>query len=609
MEFALATLLVSSFASVGLLALWTATSRRDWFLRTSVFVGTLSLLLLIPAYEPFVAFILQGAVTAFGLSAYRRFIHSAASTSTSFSLATLLRMMVIACGAAAVAAKLPTLNMLAWRSVILLGITTGLATLVSRWVVYGVSLRLGWRCVVAVILITCISLPLVFGDWFVPSVNGLLGWPPIPLQGFNFSGMFGGYSEDDTVFLWFPVVELIFVVQILFLWHAQGGFAIHMRAPTKRYQRIYRFLVLAALSSVLLAPTIGIFYKLMTPLPIPEQKLPADNGFDDLLAAGRIAVAGQFDSFNFDADTATDKELSLAVAEMQVAYDKIREGLTKEVRMPIDYQSFDGYGLPEVQALRALARCLSGRAQLAAREGRISNALNDQLQTIRLGYSFRPGTIMVNGLLGIAISGVGQRGLYEFKSKLNSEQSYRVIALLERIEQEREPAEAFIYRDRVWEQHSTGWHGHLHQLLSGFSKFDRASIDSFLDAFNREVAVSRLLCTELAIEAYRFEKGYYPDSLDELVPHFLNAVPNDPYAPEASRLIYRLKEQSYVLYSVGTNGHDDGGVLPADCAEPAFWYMNDGDLCLEHFYAPDPPTEVDQFDEGEFKQEDMQMGP
>ncbi len=72
MELALAALLVSSLTCVGLLALWAETSRRHWFLRTAVFVGTLSLLLLIPAYEPFVAFALQGAVVASGVQLARR---------------------------------------------------------------------------------------------------------------------------------------------------------------------------------------------------------------------------------------------------------------------------------------------------------------------------------------------------------------------------------------------------------------------------------------------------------------------------------------------------------------------------------------------------------
>src|SRR5687767_7422802 len=75
MEIAIAVLLISALTTTGLLALWAATSRRHWFLRTAAFLAMLSPLLLVPAYEPFVALALQGAVVAGGVGIARALSH------------------------------------------------------------------------------------------------------------------------------------------------------------------------------------------------------------------------------------------------------------------------------------------------------------------------------------------------------------------------------------------------------------------------------------------------------------------------------------------------------------------------------------------------------
>ena len=58
-ELVLATLLVTSFTCVGLLALWAATSPQHWFVRTAIVLGVLSPLLFRPMYEPFLTLATQ----------------------------------------------------------------------------------------------------------------------------------------------------------------------------------------------------------------------------------------------------------------------------------------------------------------------------------------------------------------------------------------------------------------------------------------------------------------------------------------------------------------------------------------------------------------------
>ena len=61
----------------------------------------------------------------------------------------------------------------------------------------------------------------------------------------------------------------------------------------------------------------------------------------------------------------------------------------------------------------------------------------------------------------------------------------------------------------------------------------------------------------LALTAYQVDHGRYPESLNELVPQHLAAVPLDPFGDGPFR--YTRSSGGFVLYSIGPNGIDDGG--------------------------------------------------
>jgi hypothetical protein len=67
----------------------------------------------------------------------------------------------------------------------------------------------------------------------------------------------------------------------------------------------------------------------------------------------------------------------------------------------------------------------------------------------------------------------------------------------------------------------------------------------------------RLLMADLAVRLYQQEHERLPEQLSDLVRQYLAAVPIDPYSDKP--LIYRPDGKSFVLYSVGHDGRDDGG--------------------------------------------------
>ena len=71
-------------------------------------------------------------------------------------------------------------------------------------------------------------------------------------------------------------------------------------------------------------------------------------------------------------------------------------------------------------------------------------------------------------------------------------------------------------------------------------------------------AYERLEPVAIALNAYRGQHDRYPRTLDALIPAYLDAVPTDPFTGEPIR--YRLTDDAAVVYSVGPDMADDGGV-------------------------------------------------
>ena len=76
-------------------------------------------------------------------------------------------------------------------------------------------------------------------------------------------------------------------------------------------------------------------------------------------------------------------------------------------------------------------------------------------------------------------------------------------------------------------------------------------------------AVTTLLQTETALERYQRAHGRYPATLSQLVPAYLKTVPIDVCTGKAnlpSALRPQKNGHAYLLYSVGVDMRDDGGI-------------------------------------------------
>jgi hypothetical protein len=86
-------------------------------------------------------------------------------------------------------------------------------------------------------------------------------------------------------------------------------------------------------------------------------------------------------------------------------------------------------------------------------------------------------------------------------------------------------------------------------LMPAFGRFINSSHAIALD---REAAIAFL-----AVEAFIAKTGHPPQTLDELVPEFLDQVPVDSYTPGAHFIYRTTTAASYTLYTMGADGKDN----------------------------------------------------
>jgi len=85
----------------------------------------------------------------------------------------------------------------------------------------------------------------------------------------------------------------------------------------------------------------------------------------------------------------------------------------------------------------------------------------------------------------------------------------------------------------------------------------------------RAVASCRMAATALAMRLYEIDHGRRPEKLAELVPHYLPAVPKDPFDPSGGPIRLGRWAGRELLYSLDINGTDEGGQDRPDPNDPS----------------------------------------
>jgi len=590
MELKLAILLISALTTNGLLALWAATSHRNWFLRTALYLAYLSPLLLVPAYEPFIALTLQGAVIVAGVALRRlrarRLLNASdvrdPQRGRRFSLATMLQATMLLSIAAAIAVRVPTLNRFAWQSMGAIGLCSGLTFAAIYWA------GTARRRIVAVALALCASLLLgaIAGltDWFLYSA--ILGSWVEDNSGIGIGFLLewvGNRNAEDFVLEWPLILPISAIAALLVCWLWKASSTANRSGQQWCRRQVVSMIALIGMCVALATPAALGLCVLLFPDPIPIASLPEPNGFDDLIAAQKMLGANLIiESANFDRNVATEQQLIQAVDETAAAVARLELGLQEKWMRQVDYSKVDAF--EEVTPKRSLSRALDAAGRLATVQENYDDALRWHLNGVKHGFATRRGGLMIDDLVGCACAGIGSAGIFEIKEQLDGEQCAETIESIGELLATLEPTDEFEHRDRVWVQQAMGWIGHVGQVLVN----EETSLSSYRTARRRELAKCRLLMAELAVQAFRKEHGRLPDNVQEFESNALPAMPIDPFSPTGNALRFKRTGDEYVLYSVGANGVDENGEPQVD-SETTLWGST-GDLRLDVEFNPQSQT-------------------
>jgi hypothetical protein len=103
---------------------------------------------------------------------------------------------------------------------------------------------------------------------------------------------------------------------------------------------------------------------------------------------------------------------------------------------------------------------------------------------------------------------------------------------------------------------------------------------------NAETA-RQLMITAIALKRWQLKRGSNPPNLASLVPEFLQAVPRDPV--DGQPLRYKLNpEGTFLLYSVGEDGVDNGGDPSSPAGTKTFPWLRGRDMVW-----PGPATDAE----------------
>jgi hypothetical protein len=203
------------------------------------------------------------------------------------------------------------------------------------------------------------------------------------------------------------------------------------------------------------------------------------------------------------------------------------------------------------------------------------------LAAIRLAHLESRSTHISGGAMLIYASDSSSE-LWNLRFMLSAPQCKELALALWQVEAEREPWEDVAVRSRLIQLNSGLWGDRRNAISIEFTGAWHVR-----DMIDRWWALpNRMLIVELALQAHQLETGQLPESLAELVPDYLPAVPDDPMGD--GPLSYRRDGGTYTLYGVGPNGIDDGGQTMS--APANLWQL---DVTPAVLYSPPqrlPPT-------------------
>ena len=166
------------------------------------------------------------------------------------------------------------------------------------------------------------------------------------------------------------------------------------------------------------------------------------------------------------------------------------------------------------------------------------------------------GGFLITRLVGVVCEAIGYAPLAKLVPKLNPDEARAVLTDLDKLDAGRVTWAEVQQSERRFMRYELGkqfnpiiWVMRWWQIRQAMQRAETKH--------KTMVARERLLAAELALRCYQSKQGHPPARLDELTTKYLSHVPQDPFSGQP--LVYRAQGTNWLLYSVGSDGVDDGG--------------------------------------------------
>lgn len=330
--------------------------------------------------------------------------------------------------------------------------------------------------------------------------------------------------------------------------------------------------LLSALTLLLLAVLPAqVFYNEFITRSLAYPPLLADNGYLDLLSAAEMVADGPF-----NIETLSGSALRQYLDEHRAALRLVDECLKRPFQAMLYDRMNDTSLQIESQKLERLSQVISARGGLALEEGDVAGAVESYLADIELGAAVCRGGVFMHDGFGFRAELLGAEGLQKIVGRLDKDACRNLRERLTEIDAGREPAERSVLREHFYFARAHPWKYRKNALAYALVPDEPDTLDALCLAVGAEKrARLRLLITHLALREFWLETNRYPDTLEELVPRYLPAVPLDPFADRA--LTYKKQSGAYMLYSIGHDRLDDSGTPAGPLALP----LPKGDLVVD----------------------------
>ena len=308
------------------------------------------------------------------------------------------------------------------------------------------------------------------------------------------------------------------------------------------------------------------FFLLLPPtryVPRRDVVVGAPNYFPGLVEAG-LALTDS--AFQGDPPVLPGATLANKLDNNRSTFDKVEVALAADNCFFVDWNSsrFDFAAMASASELRTIARALSARSLQALSEGRHDDVVKDGQLCFTLADRIATDGTLVLGMVGTAIEGIGVEAMRSgidgaTENQLNALAS-QLDGILDRYPSQKAEFDDWVAADKffMWNSSVTYWLDTLSFSLFGLT----SAYERIRTMLVRRDTVRELLRTEIAIVLYRSKNGQVPETLDALVPEFIDRVPNDRYSTAGEQPFqYIVFEdgQRHKLYSLGKDRDDDGG--------------------------------------------------